>query len=197
MNSDTYLVVGLGNPGPKYKHTRHNVGWEVLEKLMAQFSFDAFSPHQQSKAHIAFGQIDYNDVALVKPQTFMNKSGLAVQPLVSNRPDVSQLVVVHDDIDLGFGEVRVSEGSGAAGHNGVRSVIRSLGTKQFKRVRIGVAPVNKEGEMQKPARAEVRDFVLETFTPAEREKLQSDVIPQAVEKITTFIKEKREQERRG
>lgn len=139
-----FLIVGLGNPGEKFKETRHNVGFMVLDALEKCGGLD--TPH-----------------ILLKPQTFMNASGKAVKE--KYRSD-TQLIVIHDDIDLKTGRVKVSKNSRSAGHKGVESIIKEIGTQDFTRIRIGIQP-----EKGKPGAVE--DFVLKEFTKKELPLLQA------------------------
>ena len=144
------LIVGLGNPKKKYEKTRHNIGFRVIDSL--DFTQD-------------------KDVILLKPNTFMNKSGKAVQEcLAYYKIPVSNLIVIHDDIDLLFGDIRVSKNSSSAGHKGVQSIIDELKTKDFTRVRIGIKP-NHEFD--------TTEFVLKKFTKQEEKELKG-IIKKAV-----------------
>ncbi len=146
------LIVGLGNPGEKYKNTRHNIGFILLDKLAeennASWKFDKKFNAEISK---------FGDYLLVKPQTFMNKSGEAVSKIV-NFYDIAleDILLIHDEIDLEHGVIKVEKGRGSAGHKGVQNVIDHLATKDFERMRIGV------GKPDNP-NIEVEDWVLMNF----------------------------------
>lgn len=181
------LVLGLGNPEEKYQFTRHNVGFLVLDAIAAHFQFPSFLPagglpqgdNFQSKlnAQISKGKIGNQSVILAKPQTLMNESGIAAKLLIKNYKlparhasralrgvagrKTKNLVVVHDDIDLPLGRIKISVGSGSAGHKGVESVIEALGTKDFIRLRIGIQP--KQGKPK-----HVEEFVLKRFSLVEK-----------------------------
>jgi len=128
------LIIGLGNPGIKYQGTRHNIGFMVVDKITADFNFKSIFNAEISKKIFRDQKI-----IIVKPQTFMNLSGDAVMPIMGfYKLSPSDLVVIHDDIDMEFGKIRVSLDQGHGGHNGVRSIIDSLGTSEFYRIRIGV-----------------------------------------------------------
>lgn len=141
------LVVGLGNPGPRYRRTRHNAGFWVLDEFAARHGLVFVA---RGRALVA----EYDGVMLAMPLTFMNDSGGAVSALVRNRPPVlpDGLIVVHDELDLPPGAVRVKVGGGLAGHNGLRSVAAALGTRDFVRIRVGIG--------RPDAREEVIDWVL-------------------------------------
>jgi PTH1 family peptidyl-tRNA hydrolase len=136
---DAVLVVGLGNPGRRYAETRHNVGFEVLDELSSRW--DLPRAKEKYRGLIAQGRIRPGGprVALLRPQTYMNESGESVGPARGQlRVPLSRIVVVHDEIDLPFGEVQAKQGGGVAGHNGLKSVARGLGDRDFWRVRVGV-----------------------------------------------------------
>ena len=152
-----YLIVGLGNPGKRYELTRHNIGFMVLEKLAAQLEIQL--KHKSFNALWGKRTIAGNDLLLAKPQTFMNLSGTAVRQLQSFfKTDISNLIVIHDDLDLPFGAIRLKSGGGTAGHKGLASIESNLGTSGFMRVRLGIGkPVDKsriEGYVLEPFRKE-------------------------------------------
>jgi PTH1 family peptidyl-tRNA hydrolase len=157
------LVVGLGNPGPEYAETRHNVGVRVVELLAARAGGGRFSKHK-SNADVLEGRLAGRRAVLAVPRTFMNVSGGPVAGLLRYYGVApSDLVVVHDDLDLGFGVVRLKLGGGEGGHNGLRSISGSIGTKDYLRVRFGVG--------RPPGRQDPADFVLKRFSGAERKEL--------------------------
>ena len=137
------MFVGLGNPGTKYQHNRHNVGFMIIDKLANDYGFDSWK--SKSGAQIATGRIGMTKILAVKPQSFMNKSGLPVSELARFYKIESQdIYVFHDEIDLGEGRLRVKQGGGHGGHNGLRDIDRHMG-KDYWRVRIGVGrPFTKE-----------------------------------------------------
>lgn len=160
------LIIGLGNPGEEYEKTRHNVGFLTVEKLCEVVGgFSNWKMEKRLEAEVNRGHIASccEDVILAKPQTFMNNSGRAVQLLVTRyRLRVTDILVLHDDLDLELGTLRLSHGSGSAGHNGVQSIIDALGTKDFWRLRVGIGP--KKGDAAK--------FVLKNFSRAEQSTLK-------------------------
>ena len=158
------LVVGLGNPGPEYADTRHNVGFHVVELLAARAGGGRFSRHR-SNSDVFEGRLAGRRVVLAKPRTYMNVSGGPVAGLV--RYYGGELVVVHDDLDLGFGVVRLKQGGGEGGHNGLRSISTSLGTKDYLRVRFGIG--------RPPGRQDPADYVLKRWSAAERKELDVSV----------------------
>ncbi len=147
-----WLVVGLGNPGKEYDFTPHNMGFMVCDSLSSFFNFD-FSLEKRFLGFFAFFYIGEQKVGILKPMTYMNLSGDSVEKVVNfYGVGISKLVVVHDDIDLPFGRIRIKKGSSSGGHRGVESIINTLSSKDFIRVRMGVG---KEGD---PARYVLKKF---------------------------------------
>lgn len=170
------LIVGLGNPGKKYTSTRHNLGWMVLDAFAKNIGV---SWSQFNKGPLEFCKFA-PDVILAKPQTFMNESGKAVAALFTfYKLSAADLIVVHDELDLPFGSLRISADASAGGHNGVKSVIESVGSQGFTRLRLGVRTDRRE---KVPAEA----FVLERFGLIERLKLSS-YMPQYIEALQCLI----------
>lgn len=157
------LVVGLGNPGPDYADTRHNVGFPVVELLAARAGGGRFSKHK-TNADVLEGRLAGRRVVLAKPRTYMNVSGGPVAGLARYfSVEPADLIVIHDDLDLGFGIVRLKLGGGEGGHNGLRSISSSIGTRDYLRVRFGIG--------RPPGRQDPADFVLKRFSGAERKEL--------------------------
>ena len=169
-----FLVVGLGNPGKKYERNRHNVGFMVAERLRGSKALPDF----REKFSGLFAKGD--TLALLEPQTFMNLSGDAVQPAAAFlKVEPARIVVVHDELDIPWKDVRLKVGGGHAGHNGLRSIIQRLGTPEFIRVRVGI------GRPPPGFRGDVADYVLSDFDAVERAELP-DVVDRAaaaVEKV--------------
>ncbi|MFB6226205.1 MAG: aminoacyl-tRNA hydrolase [Candidatus Paceibacteria bacterium] len=177
------LIVGLGNPGKEYKKTRHNIGFMVLNDLRKELKIEDISEWSLSdkfNAKISGCHIGGEKIILAKPMTYMNKSGEAVELIgeyYSLTPE--DLTVVHDDIDLEFGQIKVQKNISSAGHNGVQSIINRLGTKNFTRVRVGIAT-------EKLEQTDPSDFVLSKFGWFERSKLKQ-VRSEAVEKLQNIV----------
>ena len=164
MTPGPALVVGLGNPGPEYAATRHNIGFQVLELLATRAGGGRFSRHR-TNADVLEGRLAGRRVVLAKPRTYMNLSGGPVAGLVRYfSVPVSDVVVAHDDLDLGFGVVRLKRGGGEGGHNGLRSISRSLGGRDYLRVRFGIG--------RPPGRQDAADYVLKRFSPTEAKELE-------------------------
>jgi len=170
----TWLVVGLGNPGPGYAHTRHNVGFMTADELAGRAD-GRWKRARGANAQVVSTTLDAlvpgapaDKVVLAKPQTFMNNSGDAVAPLArSLRVDLEHIVVVHDEIDLDVGQLRVKLGGGDNGHNGLKSLRAWLGSGEFYRVRIGVS--------RPPGDRDPIDWVLGTFPAAQREDVKLSI----------------------
>lgn len=161
------IVVGLGNPGERYADTRHNVGFRAVSKLAkrARLEFDG----KAAESRIAQGKFVGIDVAIARPQTFMNESGRAVQKLLDRyRLTPAELIVIYDDVDLPLGKLRVREKGGPGTHNGMRSIVAAIG-EGFPRVRIGVAPPDLTAEVERDLAA----YVLLPFEPDERDMAEA------------------------
>lgn len=159
-----WLIVGLGNPGKKYEFTRHNVGFLAVERFAKSLNAPPLAK-QEYKALTSKFRLEGQEVILAEPQTFMNLSGDSVQALCQYyKISPANLAVIHDEVDLPFGEIKVQKNRGHGGHNGIRDIHQKLGTNEYVRFRIGVG---------RPAHAaqEVASFVLERFSPSEMERL--------------------------
>jgi peptidyl-tRNA hydrolase, PTH1 family len=158
--AEPLLVVGLGNPGPQYATTRHNLGFLVAD-ILADRIGAGFKVHKKSGAEVATGRLAGRSVVLAKPRVYMNESGRQVGPLANfYSVPPADIIIVHDELDIEFGRIRLKFGGGVAGHNGLRSVASALGTNDFHRVRIGIG--------KPPGRKSGATFVLENFSAAER-----------------------------
>ena len=165
MSEGPFLVVGLGNPGPSYAGNRHNVGAMVLDELAARAGVK-LSPGKGKRARtlIGEGRLAGRRVVLARPTSYMNESGGPVRGLLDyHSVPATDLVVLHDELDIPFGTVRLKRGGGEGGHNGVRSISRSTGTKDYLRVRVGIG--------RPPGRQDPADFVLKDFSATERKEL--------------------------
>lgn len=159
---EPWLVVGLGNPGPSYAKNRHNAGAMVVDVLADRMG--ARLKSHKSRADVAEGRLAGHRLVLARPRSFMNESGGPVAGLSAFfRIPADRLVVIHDELDIPFGNVRLKVGGGDGGHNGLRSLRRSLGTGDYVRVRLGVG--------RPPGRVDPADFVLRDFSPSERTEL--------------------------
>jgi PTH1 family peptidyl-tRNA hydrolase len=179
---EPHLVVGLGNPGPAYRGNRHNVGFMVLD-VLAERVGGRFSKHR-ARADVVegrLGPLPAPRVVLAEPRSYMNESGGPVAGLCGfYKVPVEQLVVVHDELDLPYGSLRLKRGGGDNGHNGLRSITRSLGSRDYLRVRFGVG--------RPPGRMDPADFVLRDFSAAERKDLDFHV-DRAADAVETLVRD--------
>jgi len=165
-----YLIVGLGNPGEEYEQTRHNLGFRVINELAARLGLKSLKSKHQS--FVGEGLIAGHKAILAEPQTFMNNSGAAVRGLLDwHKIDPKKLIVVYDDVDLEVGQIRLREQGSAGGHHGMESVIASLGTGEFARVRVGIGRDGFSGDLA--------NYVLQNIPPAQRETLDAAIIAAA------------------
>jgi PTH1 family peptidyl-tRNA hydrolase len=182
------IIVGLGNPGKEFEKTRHNLGFMVLDRFARKNKFPKFKMRKEFLAMVSEKKIGKEKIILAKPQTFMNNSGLAVKEILkklrtSNIEHLtSNLWVIHDDLDIPFGKIKISFGRGSGGHKGVQSIIDEIGTKNFVRFRIGIGTANNKTASNK------EDFVLQKFNKNE-EKVLKKVIKIACRAIEMAIKE--------
>jgi peptidyl-tRNA hydrolase, PTH1 family len=174
-----WLIVGLGNPGPDYEWTRHNLGFMLIDKLAADTGVRSFRRECQSLVSAA--EIAEQKVKLAKPQTFMNLSGEAVNCLVEKQkpfPTAERLVVISDDLALPFGTIRIRARGSAGGHNGLKSIIGALGTDEFFRLRIGIQPDHPIADSKR--------FVLDQFPKSARAEVDK-ILERSAEAIKTIV----------
>jgi peptidyl-tRNA hydrolase, PTH1 family len=177
--ADTFLVIGLGNPGREYRLTRHNIGFMLLDRLTVELG-TRFA-RLQSKALVASANYQEKKVILAKPQTFMNLSGQSVLGLVHfYKLPLENLLIAHDDLDLPVGTIRIRPDGGSAGQKGMQNTIERLGTDEFPRLRLGIG--HPPGQMQPP------DYVLQDF-PAAENTIVSETLDRAVEAVLLWIRE--------
>lgn len=191
------LIVGLGNPGEKYERTRHNLGFMIVEKFLKDFeTIKNTSWENSTKFKSDIAQIEWQPkhgslekVILVKPKTHMNNSGLAIK-IISDFYKVSadSIWVIHDDIDLPLGAMKIRFGGASAGHHGVESTMEHLGTDKFWRFRMGTGIRNQKSNIKDQKLRNVEDFVLSDFTGSEKGKLK-DLIKRGVKAIETSLED--------
>lgn len=176
MNS-IYLIVGLGNPGKEYEHTRHNVGFDFIDKFA-----DSIGTSIETKGFKGiYSKCRYLDkiLILLKPQTFMNNSGESIREIVNFlKIEIDNILVVYDDMDFNPGVIKIKESGSSAGHNGIKSIIQYLGTDKFKRIRIGI------GKFQ----YDIVDYVLSKPTKDEQDAIDF-AISQAIDATKVYLKE--------
>ncbi|MCA9365524.1 aminoacyl-tRNA hydrolase [Candidatus Kaiserbacteria bacterium] len=183
-----YYLVGLGNPGEKYSDTRHNVGWFFVEALIEKVGLPSLVNSSKYSGRINEGMLAGEELTCLLPDTYMNKSGSAVAKLVL-REEVGNLVVVYDDVALPVGEVKISVGKGSGGHNGIQSIIDALGSKDFIRVRVGIAPVSFwTGKTIRPKGEKMSRHVLGKFGKKEQKQI-ADLADQFTKIMTSIVTE--------
>jgi len=179
------LIVGLGNPGRGYAHNRHNIGFLCLNHLARAngIRFD----RKQSKARVGMGEVGGEEVVLARPQTYMNHSGESVGLLMKRfKVGLDDLLIVHDDLDLPLGKIRVSHGSSSGGHKGADSIISSLGSRDFVRIRVGIGRPPPPPDSTPITEDDIVAYVLSDFTPEEK-RTMSQVIPRVSEAIYCLL----------
>lgn len=174
------LIVGLGNPGKPYEHTRHNIGFDVIEALAKKWN----APLTQSKFNGMYTSVHRPEgkVILVKPLTYMNLSGECVGPLMDYFDvDIEDIIVIYDDLDLDVGKLRLRQKGSAGGHNGIKSLIHHLGTQEFNRIRVGVS--------RPPSGMKVADYVLSKFSKDDQ-PIVEDAINKSVDAVEMSLSKK-------
>ena len=171
-----YTIVGLGNPGEEYVETRHNLGRMALDAFVKKNGWADFAMNKKLNALETDGKIGKNKALLLKPETFMNKSGESVKPLIKNKKAAETLVVIHDDLDLPLGKIKISFNKSSGGHRGVESVIKAVKTEGFIRLRMGISGETAGGKIKKPQGEEkVIDAILGEFKESEKLELKKTV----------------------
>ena len=165
-------IVGLGNPGEEYELTRHNAGRMAVLEFVKKERIDEPKFDKKLKALVAKGEIGGEKIQIILPETFMNKSGDSLKPLALSAQKAENLVVVHDDIDLPLGKVKISFGKNSGGHKGVESVIKAVKTINFARVRIGISSTNAKGVVKKPSSDNFLDYIVGKFKPVEMAEMK-------------------------
>lgn len=174
-----YIIAGLGNPTKEYEKTRHNVGFEVLDRIAKEYDIDVSTA--KHKALCGKGMIEGEKVVLVKPQTYMNLSGESLREVsVFYKVEPENIIILYDDIALDVGKLRVRPKGSAGGHNGIKSIIANLGTENFPRVRVGVG--------EKPKQMDLAAYVLGRFSKSEAE-IMDEAYDKACKAVATIIRE--------
>src|SRR3989344_3920486 len=174
----SYIIAGLGNPGDEYDETRHNAGRMSADFFARKNKFGEFEPNKKIQAHVSKGKLSSKGgsasggkketVMVVLPNTYMNKSGLALKPLIGNAKAAERLIVIHDDLGLPIGRIKISFNKSSGGHRGVENIIRNIKTEAFVRIRIGISKANAKGIVKKPSGEDaVNDFIIGKFKPPE------------------------------
>ena len=199
-----FYIIGLGNPGEEYDNTRHNAGRMAVLKLHKDLGLEDFEFNKKSNALVSLGKIKTEKLTLILPETFMNKSGQAVSYFVkpklkTSKKGLENLIVIHDDIDLPLGILKISYNKGTGGHRGLDSIVKVVKTNEFVRIRVGVSPATAKGRAKKPgtnlppkkAGEAVIDFILGKFKPKETEVMKK-TFKKASEAIQTLVSEGRD-----
>ncbi len=192
-----HYIIGLGNPDQQYVETRHNIGREIVEKFAQKNSFPEFAYDKKYNALISVSELviikenkkraDKKTVTLILPQTYMNKSGNALKKIISSSKKAESATVVYDDLDLAVGKTKMNFNRSSGGHKGLESIIKSLKTKKFNRIRIGISKATPMGKVRKPkGEEEVVKHVLGKFSPKERELLKK-ITPKVLKSLKVFI----------
>lgn len=184
-------IVGLGNPGNEYEKTRHNVGRIIVEALKTHFDLPPWKEDKKRQALVAHGGSGKQKIELVLPETFMNKSGKSLAYLKGGAKKIENTIVIHDDLDMTMGSAKMVFNRGDGGHKGVLSINRSLGTKAYTRIKIGISKKTPTGKIKKPKGEDaVERHVLGEFTPDEM-KIVKKISKGVIEAIEVYQKEGR------
>lgn len=201
-----YIIVGLGNPGEEYKDTRHNVGRMVVEyfakcagkiaekrdtkKAAKNTGFEDFKFNKKYNAQATTGEVNGEKVLLLLPDTFMNKSGKALETLITSAKKAEKLIVVHDDLDLPLEKTKILFNRGSGGHKGIESIIRTIKTEAFTRLKVGICPTTPSGKPKKPTGEKLLDFIVGRFRDSELDQIK-DVVKRGSEALYVLINEER------
>jgi peptidyl-tRNA hydrolase, PTH1 family len=198
-----FYIIGLGNPGEEYLDTRHNTGRMVVLKLFKDLALEEFEFNKKANAQVIVGKIGKEKVTLILPDTFMNKSGTAVSYFIKAKTGKNKsqgnLLVVHDDIDLPIGTLKISYNKGTGGHRGLDSIVKAVKTREFTRIRVGISPSTSKGRAKKPGEGlpaqagekAVIDFILGKFRPSEME-IMKKTFKKGSDAIQTLVTEGRD-----
>ncbi|MDO8676498.1 MAG: aminoacyl-tRNA hydrolase [Candidatus Azambacteria bacterium] len=187
-----YIIIGLGNPNAEYDGCRHNVGKMTVESVRRAYDLSEFKENKKVKVLESKGKVGKHEVVLLSPEIFMNNNGKVLLPYIKSKKDAERLVVIYDDLDLPMGKMKMSFGRSSGGHKGLESVMRTIKTKDFLRVRVGISPATAKGLAKKPSGEEaVIKFILGKFKPAELDILKKE-FKKVSEGIKTFIESGRE-----
>ncbi|MEX1027094.1 MAG: aminoacyl-tRNA hydrolase [Candidatus Paceibacterota bacterium] len=192
MEQGTYHIIGLGNPDEKYKNTPHNVGFQILDIFRSAWNGTDWKRDNVLNALTSIGASGDATIALLKPETYMNRSGETVRALLKQVPPAElteQLIVVHDDIDLPQGRIKITRRGGAGGHHGVESIARALETDVFIRIKVGIAPNDENGEIRKPkGERTVTEYVLRP-NPHFSARVADTIGPMLVEAVALLVRD--------
>ncbi|MFA6050602.1 MAG: aminoacyl-tRNA hydrolase [Candidatus Paceibacterota bacterium] len=178
----SYTILGLGNPGEEYEETRHNVGAIILDTFAKKIGAGEWKKDGVRNALVAKGEVGGEKVLLVKPQAFMNKSGVSVKDLSGSPKKLEKMIVIHDEIDLPLGTTKIVFDRGSGGHKGVESIVRAVKSNAFVRIRVGICPTTPSGKPKKPDHAKILDFIV-----GEIKKPEMDILKKVTKKVCEAI----------
>lgn len=188
----TWVLIGLGNPDEEYARTRHNAGRMAVQKCAQKHSFSEWKDEKKSKSFVAKGRIGKSIALALLPNTYMNKSGSAAAYYVKSVKAAERMIVVYDELDLPLGTIKISYDRGSGGHRGVESIIKTLKTRAFVRIRVGISPHTPSGKIKKPeGESDVEKFILNDFSTKDLEELKK-VFKRVNDAIEVIVTEGRE-----
>ncbi|MEW5908055.1 MAG: aminoacyl-tRNA hydrolase [Patescibacteria group bacterium] len=177
-----YYIAGLGNPGEKYKLSRHSTGRTIVGDFCKKNEMEDYEFNKKINALTTERKMGKEKIMCILPETFMNKSGLSLKPIITSEKKAGNLIVVHDDLDIPLGKFKISFGKNSGGHRGVESVIKNIKTKDFIRIRVGISPTTPFGKLKKPDAKKIIDHILGNFKPKEL-----NILKKVSKKITSAI----------
>ncbi|HBB56909.1 TPA: aminoacyl-tRNA hydrolase [Patescibacteria group bacterium] len=183
-----HYIAGLGNPGEEYENTRHNAGRIAALDFIVKKDIDEPEFNKKLNALVSEGKLGKNKFQIILPETFMNKSGLSLKPIIASAKKAKDLIVIHDDVDLPLGKIKISFGRSSGGHKGVESIIKNIKTKDFARIRIGVSKAGVKGKVKKPQGDKFLDFIVGKFKPDELKEIKK-ASKKVTEALDTLIAE--------
>ena len=194
-----FYVVGLGNPGEEYADTRHNVGRMVADTFIKKNVLPDPVTSKKYTALVSTGELTAGNgknkvtekVTVLMPETFMNKSGASLKDTITSEKKAAQLIVVHDDLDMPIGKIKILFNRGSGGHRGIESIVRAIKTESFTRVKIGISPTTPSGKIKKPSGDKILDFIVGQFKKPELEAIKK-VAKEAADAVTLIITEGRD-----
>ncbi len=186
-----YIILGLGNPEKEYENTRHNVGMIALDAFWKKIGGGEWKKDGVRNALVAKAEFGGEKLLFIKPQTFMNKSGLAVKDLEGSKKKLENLIVLQDDLDLPLGTMKIVFNRGSGGHKGIESIIRSVKSEAFARIRIGICPTTPSGKLKKPDGSKILDFIVGELKASEINTVKK-ISRKVVEALEMIISESRQ-----
>ncbi len=188
----SYIIVGLGNPEKEYLNTRHNVGMIIADLFVKKNGGSEWKKDNNRNALISKTDVNGEKTVVVKPQAFMNKSGISVKDLAGSPKKIEKLIVVQDDLDLPIGSMKIVFNRGSGGHKGIESIMRSVKSEAFIRIRVGICPTTPSGKLKKPDHTKMLDFIVGDFKKPEMDEIKKvgKKVCEAIEMIVTESRER-------